>query len=144
MVIVSACLAGLNCRYDADNSLSEKIAAMVRAGNALPLCPEQLGGLPTPRSPSEISSGDGFDVISAKARVVNSSGADVTECYLKGAREVLGIARIISAEAVLLKEKSPACGVRFIVRGGARVKGPGVCAAMLVNAGFFVCGEGEK
>jgi uncharacterized protein YbbK (DUF523 family) len=143
LIIVSACLAGINCRYDGGNSASEKVRRMVSLGRAVPVCPEQLGGLATPRPPAEILSGDGYDVLAGKASVVNSQGEDVTSCYIRGAGEVLEIARLFSAGGAVLKDKSPACGAGFICRGGEIAEGFGVCAAMLVNEGIEVKSSGE-
>ncbi len=143
MVIVSACLAGVNCRYDGGSSALPRIREMVGEGGALPLCPEQLGGLPTPRAPSEISGGDGRDVLAGKARVLSSAGGDVTSCYLKGAGEVLKIAGLVSAREAVLKDKSPSCGCRLICRGGRQVAGVGVCAAMLIKSGIRVASSGD-
>ncbi len=143
MIVVSACLAGINCRYDGGNSGLGKVRELVRSGRAVPVCPEQLGGLPTPRIPSEIRGGDGRDVLAGKAFVVNSKGEDVTSCYIRGAGEVLGIARLVSAGEAVLKDKSPACGAGSILRGGAPVKGPGVCAAELIKNGITVINSGE-
>lgn len=143
MVIVSACLAGVNCRYDGGNSGLARVREMAASGGALPLCPEQLGGLSTPRAPSEIFGGDGWDVLDGKAFVLNSEGGDVTSCYLKGSREVLKIAGLVSAEEAVLKEKSPACGCRFICRGGEPADGAGVCAAMLIKSGIRVISSGD-
>ena len=135
---MSACLAGINCRYDGGNSTSSKICEMIRRGKALPVCPEQLGGLPTPRVPSEIRGGDGKDVLAGSAGVFNFAGENVTAEYIRGAFEALNIAHLVSAEKAVLKEKSPACGCRIISRGGIRVSGMGVCAAVFVNAGIII------
>ena len=143
MIIVSACLAGVNCRYDGKNSALGQIREMVRSGRALPVCPEQLGGLPTPRLPSEIHGGDGMDVLAGRAGVFNSAGEDATAAYLKGSREVLKIAGLVSAREAVLKDRSPACGAGFICRDGKPVRGAGVCAAMLINGGVRVRGHGE-
>lgn len=143
MVIVSACLAGVNCRYDGASSPLEEVVEMVRAGRAVPLCPEQLGGLPTPRLPSEIHGGDGHGVLEGKARVINAAGADVTAGYLRGAEEALKIARLLSADKAILKDKSPACGAGLICRRGRPVSGFGVLAAMLVENGFAVVSSGD-
>ncbi len=143
MIIVSACLAGVNCRYDGKNSRVPRIEEMVRSLEAVPVCPEQLGGLSTPRPPSEIRGGDGRDVISGAAGVFNSAGEDVTESYLKGAREALKIALMVSAGGAVMKEKSPACGSSLICKKGRKAPGMGVCSAMLAASGIVVCGEGE-
>jgi uncharacterized protein YbbK (DUF523 family) len=138
VIIVSACLAGINCRYDGGNSSSSKIREMVKQGKALPVCPEQLGGLPTPRVPSEIIGGDGKDVLAGSAGVINLAGENVTAEYIRGAFEALNIAKLVSAEKAVLKEKSPACGCRIICRGDSYVSGMGVCAAVFVNAGIKI------
>ncbi|MCK5192973.1 MAG: DUF523 domain-containing protein, partial [Desulfobulbaceae bacterium] len=77
----------------------------------IPVCPEQLGGLPTPRTPADLEGGDGYDVIAGNARVVTLDGRDVTEPFLLGAHQVLEIARKLNVEAVLFKSKSPSCGL---------------------------------
>ncbi len=143
MIIVSACLAGVNCRYDGGNSALKRVREMVSSRSALPLCPEQLGGLPTPRPPAEIRGGDGADVLAGRAGVLNSAGHDVTAGYLDGSREALKIAGLVSAREAVLKERSPACGVRFICREGKPVKGAGVFAAMLAENGIRVRSSGE-
>ncbi len=142
--IVSACLAGVNCRFDGKNSATVCIKEMVKSGRALPLCPEQLGGLSTPRAPSEISGGDGADVLAGRERVINSAHEDVTEQYLRGAEEVLKIAKLSGAAEAVLKDRSPACGCAKIYRGGNLVEGAGVCAALLKKEGIKVTGEGGE
>ncbi len=137
-VIISACLAGYPCRYDGGDKGCSYFIEKVRCGEAIPLCPEQLGGLPTPRQKAEIINGDGFDVVSGKARVMDSEGRDVTGQFLKGAGEVLKLARGLGASEVLLCEGSPSCGVKYIHRDGKKVEGAGVCAALLSSAGFEV------
>jgi uncharacterized protein YbbK (DUF523 family) len=101
----------------------------------IPVCPEQLGGLPTPREPAEIESGDGKSVLEGKTRVLRRDGVDVTEKYLKGARELLRIAKAVGASRAVLKEGSPACGTGRIKRRGSDVEGAGVAAALLRREG---------
>ncbi|ADL08146.1 DUF523 domain-containing protein [Thermosediminibacter oceani] len=139
--IISACLAGFNTRYDGKNSFSEVFEELVRRGKAIPFCPEQAGGLPTPREPSEIIGKDGFEVIEGKARVLTRDGKDVTEQFLKGARETLKLANITGAEAAILKSKSPSCGCKKIYDGsfrGVLKDGLGVTAAYLKSHGIEV------
>ncbi|NOZ24656.1 MAG: DUF523 domain-containing protein [Nitrospirae bacterium] len=138
MVIVSACLAGLNTRYDGGNRADERVVALVRAGKAVPVCPEQLGGLPTPRSKAEISSGDGRDVLSGRAVVLSEDGSDLTGHFMKGAAEVLRLARMMNAEEAVLKDGSPSCGVNHIKREGEETVGMGVLAALLSLNGLKV------
>lgn len=93
MIIVSSCLAGRPCRYDGTAKPNEKIMRMVREGVALPVCAEELGGLPTPRKPCEIIGGDGMDVLDGKAYVQTEDGADKTAEFIAGANAVLALAK---------------------------------------------------
>lgn len=131
MIIVSACLAGFNCRYDCTNAYDKLIADLVVNKKAFPICPEQMGGLSTPRPSAEIKNGDGNDVLGSKARVINIYGDDITDRIIKGSEEVLKLAKMLGAKEAVLKEKSPSCGVTNIYRNGEIVGGMGVCAAML-------------
>ena len=156
VILVSACLMGLNTRYDGGNSyrseLSEIADELFRGATLLPFCPEQLGGLPTPRPKSGIKGSDGqeglhekdevdgSDVLRGSARVFSESGADVTEEFLRGASEVLRIAERYKGgnnrlRGVILKEKSPSCGVNLISGGSERRRGVGVTTAMLLDSG---------
>ena len=122
--LVSACLLGVDCRHDGANRLREEIVELARREGAVAVCPEQLGGLSTPRDPSEIVGGKGTDVLDGKARVVSSGGRDVTENFLRGAREALGLAQAYGARKAYLKTGSPSCG-----------PGLGVTAAFLERSG---------
>jgi uncharacterized protein YbbK (DUF523 family) len=115
--VVSACLAGVKCRYDATDSLDHEIARLVASGRALPVCPEQLGGLSTPRLPSRIQDGDGRTVLKGETRVLAENGVDVTRAFIIGAREALKLARLVGAQKAITKERSPSCGCRYIYRG---------------------------
>ena len=130
-VLVSACLLGVNCRFDATARSNPELLKKLRDCAVVPVCPEQLGGLPTPRSPAEITGGDGHDVLDGRAKVVNEQGEDVTSNYVRGAREVLTLAKLFGANRAYLKSKSPACGCGRIKRCGKTVEGDGVCAALL-------------
>ena len=144
MKIISACLAGCECRYDRKSCRDEKGVGMLRAGEAIPVCPEQLGGLPTPRPPAEIVGGDGFDVLDGRARVVDRDGNDVTEAFVNGAREALKIAQTAGAGRAILKENSPSCGSSFVYDGtfsGKKVSGVGVTAALFIRNGIEVQSE---
>ena len=136
MVIVSACLSGLNCRYDGSNRRDAEIEEMSRRGEAFPLCPEELGGLPIPRSPCEIETGGGEDVLAGRSRVLNGEGKDVTACFLQGAWKALAIARALGIVEGIFKAHSPSCGVTSIRRKGELVSGPGVCAALFLREGI--------
>ena len=140
MIIVSACLVGLNCRYDGGNARVDKLVSLLEKGEALPVCPEQMGGLPTPRSKAEIKGGDGETVLKGEAKVITIDGKDITEELLKGAEEVLYLARLLNIKKAILKDKSPSCGVRFIYQNGRLVDGIGVCTAMLLREGVAIDG----
>jgi len=131
MFLVSACLAGLNTRFDGKSLSVRHIKSLVSKGKAIPLCPEQLGGLPTPRESIEIVGGDGEAILEGKARAMGVSGKDYTENLLQGAKEVLKIARMLKVKGAFLKDGSPSCGCSFIKVGNKRVKGKGVTAAAL-------------
>jgi uncharacterized protein YbbK (DUF523 family) len=105
----------------------------------VPACPEQIGGLPTPRSQSEIIGGNGFDVLKRKAKVIDSEGEDVTAQFVKGAMEVLRILRLNNIKTVFLKEGSPSCGVARFGRKENQ-NGPGVTTALLLQKGIRVLG----
>ncbi|MBI5180078.1 MAG: DUF523 domain-containing protein [Nitrospirae bacterium] len=138
MIIVSACLAGFNCRYDCTNSYDKLITEMVINKKAFPICPEQMGGLSTPRPSAEIKNGDGNDVLDEKARIITIYGDDITAKIIKGSEEVLKLAKMLGAKEAVLKEKSPSCGVTMIYRNSEIVSGMGVCAAILKREGIEI------
>jgi uncharacterized protein YbbK (DUF523 family) len=141
-VLVSACLAGVHCRYDGGCRRDDALIQQLQSEGCVivPVCPEQLGGLPTPRPPAEIVSGDGSAVLAGESKVINKNGADVTQPYVSGAEETLRIAELLGCGRAYLKEKSPACGVRAIQRGGRTCEGRGVAAALLASAGVEIIG----
>ncbi|WCF07696.1 DUF523 domain-containing protein [Paenibacillus thiaminolyticus] len=144
MIIVSACLAGLDVRYDGTHRLDHHIAKLVDEGKAITACPELLGGFATPREPAEIIGGDGEDVLDGKAQVIERSGRDVTAMYVEGARETLRQAQAMKATLVVLKEYSPSCGSSMIYNGefaGKAKAGLGVTAALLRRHGIEVISE---
>ena len=111
MKIVSACLCGINCKWDNKSKRIAKLEKELKEGKLIPLCAEQLGGLTTPRSPSGILNGTGKDVLCGKCKVINKKGEDVTRQFIKGAEEVLRIAKKLNIKEVVLKKTSPSCGV---------------------------------
>ena len=136
-LIISACLLGESCRYDGKGKPCEAIEELKKHYQLIPVCPECMGGLPTPRPPAEIQ---------ADGRVVNREGRDVTAEYRKGAEAVLEIARREGCTLALLKEKSPSCGKGQIYDGSFRGRltaGDGVCTALLIENGIKVLGESE-
>ena len=137
-LLISACLVGCNCKYNGgNNALDGDILSALRAKYELiPVCPEEDGGLPTPRDPSE-RVGD---------RVISSAGRDVTAEYEKGAQIALRLARENGCTAALLKEKSPSCGSGEIYDGTFShrlINGDGVTAELLKANGIEVCGESK-
>ncbi len=133
-VLVSGCLVGENCRYKGDNCYNERVMEFLKDKQVVVVCPEQLGGLPTPRQPSE-RVGD---------KVINSSNSDVTKEYLTGAQKTLEIAQKEKVDLCLLKAKSPSCGHGRIYDGsfsGTLINGDGVTAELLIKNGFKVITE---
>lgn len=131
---VSACLCGFPCRYDGKSKPNEKIKALFDEGRALPVCPEKLGGLTTPRTPCEIQNG----------RIVSSDGEDRTEAYLLGSQKVLELCKKYKIKKAILKQNSPSCGSTHIYDGTfskTLIPGEGCTAALLRKNGIEVCGE---
>lgn len=134
MRLCSACLLGIKCRYDGKDCRNEKVIELLKTEVLIPVCPEQLGGLPTPREPAEIVGG----------KVLTRSGKDVTEEFIRGAKETLKIAKLLDVKEAILKQGSPSCGCGRIYNGtfsGKTVKGDGVTAAMLKKHGIKVITE---
>lgn len=135
-ILVSACLLGAACKYSGGDNLCPQVAAMAQDHALISVCPEQLGGLPTPRTPAE-RQGD---------RVVTRDGRDVTEAYLRGAQEALKLAKLFGCDTAILKARSPSCGARAIYDGsftGTVVPGDGVTAELLQASGIRVLTETE-
>lgn len=141
MIVVSACLAGSPCRYDGTAKPDQEIVELVRRREAVRGCPECMAGFRPPRPPAEIRGGDGEDVLCGRARVYNKEGEDVTEGFLRGARKFLAFVERQGAQRVILKSKSPSCGVTMVYDGsfsGKLVPGCGVAAALLRRQGIEV------
>jgi uncharacterized protein YbbK (DUF523 family) len=141
---VSACLWGLPCRYDGAAREDAALRADLAGRPVLALCPEQLGGLPTPRPPAEIraapgAAADGHAVLAGRARVVRpGSGTDVTDAFVRGAERAAEIVLRCGTRRAVLKGRSPACGVTAHYERGRLVPGPGVFAAALRAAGVHL------
>ena len=137
MIIVSACLLGENCKYSGGNNKSENVIKYLEDKEYILVCPEQLGGLSTPRNPSEIityGNKDGNDVLSGCTKVLSNKGIDVTKNFIQGAEETLKIAKEHNAKTAILKAGSPSCGYKKIYDGtflGNKIQGMGVTAAIL-------------
>lgn len=137
-ILVSRCLLGEPCRYDGKSKPVEELLRLALQGHVLvPVCPEEDGGLPTPRPPAEIQ---------ADGRVVNREGTDVTAEYRSGAQKALETARKYGCTAAVLKEKSPSCGHCRVYDGsftGTLRAGQGVTAELLTRNGIRVLGESQ-
>ncbi len=129
--LVSACLVGLRSRYDGSDAMDPLAVKLLQEGRAYPFCPEQWGGLPTPREPAEIENGDGKTVLDGLSKVVDVGGEDRTAAFLRGAEEVWFLASRLVLAGAILKDGSPSCGVTYIYRKGRRITGLGVTSAWL-------------
>jgi len=138
MILVSACLAGRPCRYDGRHSLSRPLLETLKDQPWVAVCPEQLGGLTTPRTPAGIKDGDGRDVLTGRARVINVEHADVTQAFLRGAETALDLALKLGVTTCYLKDRSPSCGLSLTETEGAEVHGSGVFAALALRNGLTV------
>lgn len=151
-IMLSACLAGINCVYDGTNKFHPVLAKMYKDKKALIFCPEVLGGLKVPHSPSEIGTVaafagvDGFSVLEGKAKVISVDGRDVTVYFLEGAKRALEFAKRHRVRKAILKSKSPSCGCGRIFDGTFSKKlvpGYGVTAALLKKNGIEVMSDIE-
>ena len=145
MYLVSACLCGVNCKYNGDNNYSKYCDDLFKSGKAILICPEQLGGLPTPRVPSEMNN-EAEEILKRRGKILTKDGRDVTEEFVKGAKEVEEIAKKLNIEGAILKDGSPSCGVNYIYDGtfkGNKIKGRGITAEILVQNGISVISEND-
>ncbi len=132
--IVSGCLAGLRCRYDGLQKGDELISKLIEAGIAIPLCPEQLGGLPTPREGCECK------LIDGEMRAITKTGKDCTEQYRRGAEMILEFAKKYNIKKAILQKNSPSCGIRAYDGTFTRTLGDysGITAKLLMDNGIEV------
>ncbi|MEM3673485.1 MAG: DUF523 domain-containing protein [Candidatus Bathyarchaeia archaeon] len=136
MKLCSACLLGIKCRYNGKSALNKKVVELLKTEILIPVCPEQLGGLPTPREPVEKRGN----------RIFTRSGKDVTKEFEKGARQVLKIAKLLGVKEAIMKQGSPSCGCGKIHYGNLSKKvvaGDGVTTALLKKNGIKVMSEEE-
>lgn len=139
-MIVSACLLGENCRYDGKDNKNKSTIGFSSRYDLIPVCPEVLGGLSTPRTPCEIVGG-GHEVLEGKACVKSSEGVDYTKEYIEGAKKALAIAKENNVTMAALKSKSPSCGFGKIYNGEfckTLVNGNGVFAELLLKEGIKI------
>jgi len=135
VILISACLVGVNCKYTGDNNLNEKILSLFKEGEAIIVCPEQLGGLTTPRMAAEKTE---------SGKVFTSDGKDVTEKFLKGAEETLKVAKMLNINKAILKKNSPSCGYGEVYNGmfeGIKIRGNGVTSELLSKNGMVILNE---
>ena len=133
-LLVSACLLGIDCKYNGKNNKNEKVLELLKDHNLIPVCPEIMGGLATPRIPAEINENE----------VITKDGQNVTKQYQKGAEETLKIAKLYNCQAAILKEKSPSCGCGKIYDGtftGTLIDDDGITARLLKEHGIKITGE---
>jgi uncharacterized protein YbbK (DUF523 family) len=135
-ILVSACLLGMNCRYNGEGQIMPNTALLMKKHHLVPVCPEIYGGLNTPREPSEIKNG----------RVISKSGKDFTEYFERGAQEILALAKLYNCRYAILKERSPSCGHKKIYDGtfsGKIINGSGILAELLIKNGIEIVDETE-
>ena len=133
-LLISACLLGCCCRYDGASKPQPWVEALAQKHTLIPVCPEQMGGLPTPRTPSE----------RVGAKVLMKDGTDVTAQYRRGAEEALRLYALFRCDGALLKARSPSCGLGAIYDGsfsGTLIPGDGVTAELLKQHGIPVWTE---
>lgn len=146
MYLISACLCGVNCKYNGLNNYNEICDKLFTSGKAILLCPEQLGGLPTPRIPSEIIGESSNILNNNNGSVIDKNGNDVTPQFVKGAKETLQIAKKLNIKKAILKDGSPSCGVNYIYNGnfnGSKIKGMGITAQLLKESSIDIISELE-
>ena len=145
-VLISACLMGKDVKYSGGNNKTEHpfLESLHAKGLLEPICPEEVGGLPTPRDPSEIEPGfSGADVLAGRAKVVSNQGVDVTKAFVEGAEIASKVKDVAMA---ILKAGSPSCGNKEIYDGthsGVKKEGEGVAAARLRQQGIAIFNEDE-
>ena len=135
-ILVSACLLGINCKYDGENNKNDKVLEYIKDKEVIPICPEIMGGLPTPRVPSEIKDN----------KVITKENKDVTNNFSKGAEEVLYLAKLFNVKKALLKAKSPSCGVGEIYDGTfthTKINGDGITTRLLKENNIEVITEND-
>ncbi|MDD3302740.1 MAG: DUF523 domain-containing protein [Candidatus Gracilibacteria bacterium] len=144
-ILVSSCLLGLKTRYDGKTQKS--LIDLIKKKDILFFCPEQGGGLATPRKPAEIEVGKtAKDVILGNGKIINSAGEDVTKEFLKGAFETLNICKIFLVKYAILKSKSPSCGYKKVYDGtfkGNLIDGNGITTELLEQNGIKIFTEND-
>ena len=142
-ILVSACLLGLQTRYDGQAKPKEKVLRYLATNGLIPVpvCPEQLAGQPTPRPATRFACGNGEMVLDGTGSVVSVTGSNMNDIFIRGANETLKIARLCGCTQALLKERSPSCGVHQIHLGDRIIEGQGVACALLRREGLQIYSE---
>ncbi|MEZ4598925.1 MAG: DUF523 domain-containing protein [Syntrophotaleaceae bacterium] len=142
-ILVSACLLGLATRYDGGTKSNSRCLEFLRSNDLIPIpvCPEQLAGLPTPRLQSSFCTGTGSDVLDGTGSLLLADGREVTVPFVRGAEETLKVCRLTGCREALFKERSPSCGVRQVYLGERIVSGQGVTTALLLRHGVRILSE---
>jgi len=144
-ILISSCLVGINCRYDSKPNTSDKLLDLVKDGKAIFMCPEQTGGLSTPREPAEIELGkNARDVLEGNGKVITKSGKNVTKEYIEGAQATLNLCKNLNVTVAILKARSPACSSSSVYDGtfsGSKISGNGITAELLKQKGIEVYDE---
>ena len=145
MKLISACLLGIRCAWSGDDEYrNERAIKLSKVETLIPVCPEQLGGLSTPRAPQEIQGGTGDDVLNGRCCVLNKKGQDVTGKFTRGAEEALQIACQLGIREFIGKSGSPSCGCSRIYDGSFSdrlIDGDGVTTALLRRSGVEIIPE---
>lgn len=139
MILISSCLAGINCKYNGKNNLHPFFENLVNSGKAVPICPEQLGGLTTPRIPAEIVKDN-----TGNLRVITKTGTDVTKEYILGAERALAAAKALGITTAVLQSRSPSCGCGTVYDGTFSknlIIGNGITAELFMKNGIKVFSE---
>ena len=134
MILVSACLVGINCEYSGENNLDEGVTEYLKGKDFIPFCPEQMGGLTTPRPAVELRDG----------RAVTAQGDDVTDNFFRGRDETLKLIELVPCSMAILKDGSPSCGSSYIYDGTfgqSTIPGQGLVTALLRDRGIPVLSE---
>lgn len=144
-VLVSSCLLGLKTRYDGTDNYSKAVIDYLNNNQLIPIpvCPEQLAGLATPRPKCWFSRGDGKAVINRQGSLCNETGEDVTNIFISGAKQTLKLANLTHCKHAILQQRSPSCGTKMIYLQGELITGIGVTSALLKQNGIQVFGDDE-
>ena len=144
MRLISACLLGMRCTWSGNDNKNDRAIELSKVETLIPVCPEQLGGLATPRAPQEIQRGTGEDVLDNVCRVLNKNGDDVTSEFIRGAEETLEIVRQLNIKEFIARSRSPSCGCGRVYDGTFRdrlIDGDGVTTALLRRSGIRITPE---